>query len=370
MAPVAAELARRPDIDASMCVTAQHRDLVDQELRLFGIVPDYDLDVMRADQTLSQVAARVLARLEPVMEEVRPDWLVVEGDTTTVIAAAFAAFNMGVRVGHVEAGLRTFDKQNPFPEEVNRRMASIVADLHFAPTESARQNLLREGVAPESIRVTGNPVVDALYEIARRPYDWDAGALRTIPRERRLILLTAHRRENWGDGLESICRAARTIAASVENVEVVFPVHPNPVVRRTVSRILGDRPHVTLLPALEYHALVQLLRASELVLTDSGGLQEEAPVFGKPVLVLRDETERPEALEAGIARLVGTDRRRIEAEAIRLLTDQAAYAEMAHAVSPYGDGKAARRIVDALVGSWTSADDEPAPPLRLVGGVG
>jgi UDP-N-acetylglucosamine 2-epimerase (non-hydrolysing) len=349
MAPVVAEIARRPTLDGRVCVTAQHRQILDHELTVFGVIPDYDLNVMRAGQTPLQVAARVLDGLEPVLEKERPDWLLVQGDTTTAMIGALAAFNCRVRVGHVEAGLRTFDIANPFPEEMNRRVVSIIADLHFAPTEVARQNLEREGIAREVIHLTGNSGIDALQEIARRPYNWETGPLRDIPRERRLILLTAHRRESWGEPLESICLAVRRIATSHSDVHIVCPVHPNPVVSRTVHRILGDCANVTLLPPLEYQPFVQLMSASYLVLTDSGGLQEEAPTLGKPVLVLREETERPEGVAAGVARLVGTDRDRIEGEAHRLLTDEAAYAQMAHAVSPYGDGTAARRIVDALI---------------------
>ncbi|MGD0378985.1 MAG: UDP-N-acetylglucosamine 2-epimerase (non-hydrolyzing) [Acidimicrobiales bacterium] len=363
MAPIVAEIARRSCVDAIVCVTAQHRDLLDQELEMFGIVPDYDLDVMRSDQTPLQVAARILTRLEPVLERVRPDWLLVQGDTTSAMAAALTAFHCRIPVGHVEAGLRTFNNGNPFPEEANRRMVSIVADLHFAPTELARCNLLREAISPEAIRVTGNTGIDAFREMARRPYNWAAGPLQTIPRGQRLILVTAHRRESWGEPLESICLAARTIATSVEDVHVVFPVHPNPNVYATVWRILGDCRNVTLLPPLDYQSFVQLIGASYLLLTDSGGLQEEAPTLGKPVLVLRDETERPEGVVAGVARLVGTDRERIQSEAIRLLADDAAYSQMARSVSLYGDGRAAGRIVDALLAATPSTPSASPPRL-------
>jgi UDP-N-acetylglucosamine 2-epimerase (non-hydrolysing) len=357
MAPVVAEIARRPDLDGVVCVTAQHRSLLDRELEMFGIVPDYDLDVMRANQTPLQVAARVLEGLEPILESERPDWLLVQGDTTSAMIGALAAFNCRIRVGHVEAGLRTFDTANPFPEEVNRRIVSIVANLHFAPTDAARLNLAREGVPADAIRLTGNSGIDALQEISRRPYDWESGPLGGISREGRLILLTTHRRESWGDPLESICLAVREIATTFDDVHVVCPVHPNPNVYGTVWRVLGDCPNIALLPPLDYLPFVHLMGASYLVLTDSGGMQEEAPTLGKPVLVLRDETERPEGITAGVARLVGTDRQQIVKEVTRLLCDDASYKEMAQAVSPYGDGKAARRIVDAL------ADDRPNTPI-------
>jgi UDP-N-acetylglucosamine 2-epimerase (non-hydrolysing) len=349
MAPVVAEISRRPNLEGVVCVTAQHRSLLDRELQMFNIVPDYDLDVMRANQTPLQVTARVLDGLEPVLERERPDWLLVQGDTTSAMIGALAAFNCRIQVGHVEAGLRTFDLANPFPEEAHRRVISIVTDLHFAPTEAARLNLTREGIPDDAIRLTGNSGIDALHEIARRPYEWEVGPLAGIPRDGRLILLTTHRRESWGEPLESICLAVRRIATSFSDVHIVCPVHPNPKVHDTVWRILGECPNVMLLPPLDYLPFVHLMNAAYLVLTDSGGLQEEAPTLGKPVLVLREDTERPEGIAAGVARLVGTDRERIEKEVTRLLLDNAAYAEMAHAVSPYGDGNAARRIVDALV---------------------
>ncbi len=354
MAPVVAEIARRSDLDGVVFVTAQHRGLLDRELEMFSIVPDYDLNVMRPNQTPLQVAARILDGLEPILERERPDWLLVQGDTTSAMIGALAAFNCRIRVGHVEAGLRTFDVANPFPEEVNRRFVSIVADLHFAPTKGACLNLTREGVSRDAIHLTGNSGIDALHEIAGRAYDWTMGPLGAVPRDQRLILLTAHRRESWGKPLESICRAVRTIATSMDDVHVVCPVHPNPNVNGTVRGILGDCPNVTLLPPLDYQPFVHLIGASYLVLTDSGGLQEEAPTLGKPVLVLREDTERPEGIAAGVARLVGTDGERIQKEVTRLLSDEAAYAEMAQSSSPYGDGKAARRIVDALVSATPS----------------
>ena len=352
MAPVVRELGRQPDRIASrVCVTAQHRTMLDQVLDLFGIVPDHDLDVMQESQSPTQVAATVLAKLEPVLRAERPDWVLVQGDTTTVAAAALAAFYAGCRVGHVEAGLRTFDKQQPFPEEVNRRVAGVIADLHFAPTARSRDNLRREGIDDATIRVTGNPVIDALHWAVQMPFDPGSGPLATVPLgRRRLVLVTAHRRESFGEPLEEVLAALRTLAERyVDDVHLLFPVHLNPAVRGPVHRVLGGLPNVTLTEPLEYLPLVHALRCATLVITDSGGLQEEAPGLGKPVLVLREVTERPEAVDAGTVRLVGTDGARILAEAQALLDDGEAYARMARAVNPYGDGHAAPRIVEALL---------------------
>jgi UDP-N-acetylglucosamine 2-epimerase (non-hydrolysing) len=350
-----------------VCVTAQHREMLDQVLRLFDIRPDHDLRVMESNQTPTQVASAVLARLEPLLAAERPDWVVVQGDTTTVAAAALAAFYARARVAHVEAGLRTRDKWRPFPEEMNRRVAGVLADLHLAATEGARRNLLAEGVPPDRILVTGNPVIDALQWAAAMPPTPEVRALlrqagveaaeqggggsprpagRSAPR---LLFVTAHRRENFGAPLEQICLALREIADRYAGgVRVLYAVHLNPNVREPVHRLLGGQPHVLLTPPLDYLATVHLVKSAALVLTDSGGLQEEAPSLGKPVLVLREVTERPEGVEAGTARVVGTARARIVAEAVRLLDDPAAYAAMATAVNPYGDGRASGRIVRAL----------------------
>lgn len=374
MAPVILELRRRPEVECKVCVTAQHRQMLDQVLRLFDIVPEYDLNVMEDNQSPTQVAAAVLARLEPILQAEKPDWVLVQGDTTTVAAASMAAFYARVKVGHVEAGLRTHDKWHPFPEEVNRRVAGVIADLHFAPTERARQNLLREGVPDAQIIITGNPVIDALHWVVAQPATAEVcglfqrlgltadAALQRVdgveedspPRPSTsaplLILVTAHRRENFGAPLESICLALRDIAARYQGqVRIIYPVHLNPNVWEPVHRMLGDVPYITLMPPLDYLPLVHLMKHSYLVLTDSGGIQEEAPGLGKPVLVLREVTERPEAVEAGTVRVVGTDRERIVAEAVRLLEDPVAYQRMARAVNPYGDGHAAERIVEALV---------------------
>ena len=352
MAPVIRELGRRAGaVTSRVCATAQHREMLDQVLSAFRVVPDYDLDLMRDARTPAQVAAAALARLEPVLEAERPDWVLVQGDTTTVMAAAVAAFYSRVRVGHVEAGLRTHDPRQPFPEEGNRRVAGCLADLHFAPTEGARENLLREGVAGARVVVTGNPVVDALREVSDAACAGeDPPELCRLPPGGRLLLVTAHRRENFGAPLEAICGALAELARRYAgDVRVAYLVHRNPRVWETAHRLLGRAPGVTLLPPVGYLTLVRLLKRCHLVLTDSGGLQEEAPCVGKPLLVLRDKTERPEAVAAGCVRLVGTDAARIVEEASRLLDCPRAYAEMSRPSSVYGDGHAARRIVDALL---------------------
>jgi len=347
LAPVILQFARRArDVQCRTCVTAQHREMLDQVLTVFDLVPDHDLGIMEADQTPTGVAALVLSRLEPILRRERPDWVLVQGDTTTAAAAAMAAFYAGVRVAHIEAGLRTRDRSQPFPEEMNRRMIGTIADLHFAPTERARQNLLAECVDDAHILVTGNTVIDALRWIAaQRPLEPRA------PSRVKQVLLTAHRRENLGRPLENICLAVRRIARRRPNsVQIVYPVHRNPHVMEPVHRLLGGVPGVTLTAPLDYAALVGTLEGAHLVLTDSGGLQEEAPAFGVPVLVLRDVTERPEGLEAGTARLVGTDPDRIATEVFRMLDDPAAHRAMARAVNPFGDGRASERIVGALLG--------------------
>jgi len=355
MAPVIRELAKYPDrIVNKVCVTAQHRQMLDQVLKLFSLHPDYDLDIMQESQTPSQVAASVLTRLEPVLQREKPDWVLVQGDTTTTMAASVSAYYARVKVGHVEAGLRTHDKWQPFPEEINRRIAGVVADLHFAPTDRARLNLLREGVPSEKILVTGNPVIDALQWVAEQPFDQVTLKFKLQPA--RLILVTAHRRENFGRPLENICNALRKIAERYGNqVQIVYPVHLNPNVREPVNRLLGGIENITLLPPLDYLPLVWLMKQAYLVLTDSGGIQEEAPGLGKPVLVLREVTERPEAVDAGTVKLVGTTCASILNATIRLMEDTGEYQKMATAINPYGDGRAADRIVRALLGDRMSA---------------
>lgn len=349
LAPVIRELSSRPETFQSLvCATGQHREMLDQVLRLFVVRPDFDLDLMQPDQSPARVAARVLASLEPLLREHRPDWILVEGDTTTVIAAALCAHYNRVRVGHVESGLRSFDRANPFPEELNRVLADHASDLLFAPTIGARDNLLREGIASASIRVTGNTVIDALHSVAGLPWEPPEGdPLQAIDISRRLVLVTAHRRENLGQPLARICAALRALAARGD-VQVVYPVHLNPNVWGPVHDLLSGAPNILLLPPQDYQRLVYLMKRAYLVLTDSGGIQEEAPGLGLPVLVLREVTERPEGVAAGTARLVGTDTDRILSEATTLLDNPDSYAAMAHAVNPYGDGHAAKRIVDSL----------------------
>jgi UDP-N-acetylglucosamine 2-epimerase (non-hydrolysing) len=363
MSPVVKALEARPgQVESRVCVTAQHRHMLDQVLELFEIKPDYDLDIMAEDQSPAQVAASVFKRLDHVLTAERPDWVLVQGDTTTVMAASVAAFYRRVKVGHVEAGLRTGDKQHPFPEEINRRVAGVVADLHFAPTAWARDNLLREGAPREIVHVTGNPVIDALLSVAERPYNLDTGPLAGLPWERRVLLVTAHRRENFGRPLEDICAALLEIAGRYpDDVHIVYPVHPNPNVQTPVYALLDGVPNISLLAALDYLPMVYLMKRCTLVLTDSGGIQEEAPGLGKPVLVLREKTERPEGVEAGTVRLVGTRAEAVVTEACRLLDDPAAYRQMAQAVNPYGDGHAADYIVNALL----EAADENENPTPL-----
>ena len=342
LAPIIKELAaQRPALDPVVCITAQHREMLDDVLRLFAITPDYDLDIMKRQQTASGVFAAVLERLEPVILRVRPHFAIVQGDTTTTVAAALAAFHERVPVGHVEAGLRTDRLYDPFPEELNRRVVTQLATLHFAATQRAVDRLVVEGVPEAHVHLTGNPIVDALHWIR------DRVSVATSS-EGRIILVTAHRRENLGAPLERICAALRTIVAEHPDVVIVYPVHPNPRVAEPVWAALGDVPRIRLLPPVSYDELIRYMTESYLVLTDSGGLQEEATVLGKPILVLRETTERQEAIEAGAAELVGTDSARIVDRAARLLRDPAAYAAMATPRALFGDGHAAERIVQLV----------------------
>jgi UDP-N-acetylglucosamine 2-epimerase (non-hydrolysing) len=350
MAPVVRLLAQTADIEARVCVTAQHRQMLDQVLGLFAIQPDYDLDLMRDNQSLPELSAAIFTHLDPVLTDFQPDWVLAQGDTTTVAITSLLAYYRRIRFGHVEAGLRTYDKWAPFPEEINRRVAGTVADLHFAPTDWARQNLLREGVDETLIKVTGNPVIDALQVVAEQPEPNEILEFlgKLAIGNRKLILVTAHRRENFGQPIEDICAALKQLAARGD-VEIVYPVHLNPNVQEPVYRLLDNVAHITLLPPLDYLPLVQLMKHAKLILTDSGGIQEEAPGFGIPALVLRNVTERPEGVEAGALKLVGTDTQVIVREATLLLDDPAVYAQMAKAVNPYGDGHASERIVEALL---------------------
>ena len=337
---------------SKVCVTAQHREMLDQVLNLFRIKPDYDLDIMQPDQSLVAVTIAVMRAIDPILTEENPDWVLVQGDTSTVLAASLAAFYRNIKVGHVEAGLRTYDIHRPFPEEVNRRVAGVVATLHFAPTEWAASNLRQERVPPSQILVTGNTVIDAIRQVAAMPFDPRDTLLADLPvGKKKIILVTAHRRESFGHGLKEICTALREIATTLKEVHLVYPVHLNPKVKEPVQQLLGGIPNITLLPPLDYLPLVYLMKNSHLVLTDSGGIQEEAPGLGVPVLVLREVTERPEGVKAGTVRVVGTDREQIVFETLRLMQDSRAYKEMAQAVNPYGDGHAAERIVGALLGN-------------------
>jgi len=351
MAPVVQALRRHSEmIDSKVCVTAQHRQMLDQVLSLFGIIPDYDLNVMQEGQTPTQVAAAILLGLGSILKIEKPDWVLVQGDTTTVMAAALAAYYERVKIGHVEAGLRSHNKWLPFPEEGNRKVATAITDFHFAPTQNARQNLLQEGIHDNAICITGNPVIDALQTVVDLPYNTIVGPLKGIPWDKRLILTTAHRRENFGKPLENICLALRDVAQYyVNDVHIIYPVHPNPNVKNTAFKILSKVEGVTLTSPLDYHSLAYLMKQSTLILTDSGGIQEEAPSLGKPVLVLREVTERPEGVDAGTARLVGTNRDCIFQQVKLLLDDHDEYKAMAHASNPYGDGHAADRIVQALL---------------------
>jgi UDP-N-acetylglucosamine 2-epimerase (non-hydrolysing) len=360
MAPVVQILKRTPEVTSLVCVTAQHRQMLDQVLGLFNIVPDVDLDLMRPNQSLSELTAAIFTHLDPILLDLQPDWVLVQGDTTTVMAAALVAFYHRIRVGHVEAGLRTADKWQPFPEEINRRVASVVTDLHFAPTECSRQNLLRENIPPAKVIVTGNPVIDALRTVAHLPPTPEvltllsqigmSSSINHLPSSTRMVLVTAHRRENFGQPLEDICTALQSLADIYgDALRIVYPVHLNPNVQGTVYSRLANIPNVHLLPPLDYLPMVNLMKRATLVLTDSGGLQEEAPGLGVPVLVLRQVTERPEGVEAGTVRLVGTNTQDILSETRRLLDNPQEHAAMAHAVNPYGDGKAAERIVKALL---------------------
>jgi UDP-N-acetylglucosamine 2-epimerase (non-hydrolysing) len=348
MAPVVQEVSRRSGMDVAVCLTAQHRELLDQAVATFGIRADYDLNVMRPDQTVSGLTSAVLSAMESVLTDAKPDVVLVHGDTTTSFTAALAAFYAKTPVGHVEAGLRTHDRHRPYPEEMNRRLCDALCDYHYAPTPLARDNLIKEGIAQENLLVTGNTVIDALLQIAGQTHTFADPALEQAGRDRRLLLVTAHRRESFGRPLREMCKAMRTLADNNADLEVVYPVHPNPRVRETVDATLAGHERVHLLAPLDYTHFVHLMKKAAVVLTDSGGIQEEAPSLGKPVLVMREVTERPEAIEAGTARLVGTSCARIVAEVQRLLDDPAAYSAMANAVNPYGDGHASERIADHL----------------------
>ncbi len=350
MAPVIRELKKHTDLESLICVTGQHRQMLDQVLELFDIQPDIDLNLMQPNQRLAFLTARLFETLDGMLEETRPNWILAQGDTTTVFVSAVMAYYHNIRFGHIEAGLRTRDKHRPFPEEMNRRLADAATDAWFAPTEGARRALLAEGFPEEAIYVTGNTIVDALLEISQRSFCWEESALSMIPQERRKVLITAHRRESFGEPFRELCQAINQLAVLFPDLCFIYPVHLNPNVRKPVKEILANLDNVYLIEPVDYLTLVHLMKRSVLILTDSGGIQEEAPTFGVPVLVMRDTTERPEGVEAGVARLVGTSRERIVLEAAKVLENGPWIDTSRGMVNPYGDGHAAQRIIEILLG--------------------
>lgn len=355
MAPVVLELRKYSEVEPLVAVTAQHREMLDQVLNLFNIRPDFDLNIMSEGQTLFDITSRALLGLDKVLSEAKPDVVLVHGDTTTTFAGALAAYYHQIEVGHVEAGLRTQNKFSPYPEEMNRRLTGALADLNFAPTPTAKDNLLREGVAADKIFVTGNTVIDALYQTIRADFNFP-----NVDGDKRIILVTTHRRENLGEPLRQVYKALRALVEEFPDVEIIFPVHKNPKVRAVVNEELGGLERVCLTDPLDYEPFANLMNRATLILTDSGGVQEEAPALGKPVLVLRDTTERPEAVDAGTVKLIGTNQEKVYGAAKILLTDAAEYRKMAEARSPYGDGHAAERIVKALLWRHEILSERPA----------
>ena len=349
MAPLVKELEKREEIETKVCVTAQHREMLDQVLELFDIKPDFDLNIMKSKQSLTGITTRVLQGLEEIFEKEKPNLILVHGDTTTTFAGSLAAFYQQIKVGHVEAGLRTFDKYFPFPEEMNRKLTGAVADMHFAPTKGSKANLLREGIDPQDIYITGNTVIDAMEFTVEKDYVFATKELNDLDYSKKVIMVTAHRRENWGEGIENICLALKEIVEQNEDVELVYLVHLNPVVKDVVYKHLNGLDRVHLLSPLEAKETHNLMNKCYMIMTDSGGLQEEAPHLGKPVLVLRDVTERPEAVKAGTVKLLGTDKETIVNTANLLIKNQEEYSKMTKAINPYGDGEASRRIVDSIL---------------------
>lgn len=350
MAPLVKALKADGNFESYVCVTAQHRDMLDQVLKIFDIRPEFDLDIMKDRQSLTDITVNALLGLEKVIGELRPDIVLVHGDTSTTFSGSLAAFYNAVRIGHVEAGLRTFNKYSPYPEEMNRKLTGAMADIHFSPTATSKSNLLKEGVPGKSIFITGNTAIDALKTTVNKDFKFYSKELNNIDYDRKKILLvTAHRRENQGEPLRNICKALKSIASNHEDIEIVYAVHKNPEVRKTVFGILDDIPRIHLLDPLDVDEMHNLMDRCFMVLTDSGGLQEEAPSLGKPVLVLRTETERPEAIEFGTLNLAGVDEKNIIELAETLLTDEKEYLKMANAVNPYGDGRASERITESLL---------------------
>ncbi|HCW03999.1 MAG TPA: UDP-N-acetylglucosamine 2-epimerase (non-hydrolyzing) [Clostridium sp.] len=358
MAPLIKKLEECDSIISKVCVTAQHREMLDQVLDLFSISPDYDLNIMKTRQSLTGITSMVLQGLEEVFDQEKPDMILVHGDTTTTFSAALAAFYKQIKVGHVEAGLRTFDKYFPFPEEMNRKLTGSLADLHFAPTSGSKNNLLREGIEEGSIYITGNTVIDAMDYTVEEDYIFESEELNKIDYSKKVIMVTAHRRENWGEGIDNICSAINRLIEENEDAEVVYLVHLNPIVKDVVHRGLGGKERIHLLSPLDTKEAHNLMNKCYMVMTDSGGLQEEAPHLGRPVLVLRDVTERPEAVEAGTVKLVGTDKDKIYEEATKLLRNAKEYDKMSKAVNPYGDGKASERICEGILNYFNKSHSE------------
>lgn len=357
MAPIVKKLNQNENIDHKICVTAQHRQMLDQVLDVFGITPDYDMNIFAPGQTLTQITTRSLEGLEAIIKEFQPDVLLVQGDTTTVFTGALAGFYHKVKIGHVEAGLRSHDMYSPYPEEANRKLTGIITDFHFAPTETSRQNLLNEGYDDSKIYITGNTAIDALLEVVSDEYKFENDLLNSIDyKNRKLILVTAHRSENIGQPMENIFTAIRDVVEKNNDVEVVFPIHLNPKVRDIANRILNNNDRIHVIEPLDYLPFANLQARSYMIVTDSGGIQEEAPTLGKPVLVVRKETERPEGIEAGTAKLVGIEYDDIYREMDILINNREEYNKMANAVNPYGDGKAAERIVDIIVKSFSESN--------------
>ena len=360
MAPVVRELLKHPEIETKVCLTAQHREMLDQVVDLFQLPVDYDLDIMKQGQSLYDITDRVLLGLKEVLEKEKPDLVLVHGDTTTTFSATLAAFYQQIDVGHVEAGLRTGNMYSPFPEEANRRLTSVLTALHFAPTETARQNLLKENQKDDHIFTVGNSVIDALLATVKKDYVFEDKELQDIEEHKRIILVTTHRRENLGEPMRNVYRALRRLVETVPDTEVVFPVHRNPLVRQAVKEVLDGVPGIHLVDPMEYEPFTNLMARSAIILTDSGGIQEEAPSLGKPVLVLRDTTERPEAVASGTVKLVGTDEDKVYNTAYKLLTDEVAYREMAESINPYGDGHTSERIVQAILYFYGISEKKPS----------
>ncbi|CDI48369.1 non-hydrolyzing UDP-N-acetylglucosamine 2-epimerase [Clostridium tetani] len=360
MAPLVKEIEKREELCSKVCVTAQHREMLDQVLDLFQIKPNYDLDIMAKGQTLTDITMKSLKGLEGVFAKEKPDLVLVHGDTTTTFAGALAAFYQQIKIGHVEAGLRTFNKYFPYPEEMNRKLSGAMADLHFAPTKGSRENLLKEGIADNDIYITGNTVIDAMEFTVEDNYTFKNEVLNKIDyKNKKVIMVTAHRRENWGEGIENICKGLKEIVENNEEVEIVYLVHLNPIVKDVVYKYLGGMDRVHLLNPLDTKETHNLMNKCYMVMTDSGGLQEEAPHLGKPVLVLRDVTERPEAVTAGTVKLLGTNKNLIVSEANKIIRDKEEYNNISRAINPYGDGYASRRIVDSILYYFKYLDKRP-----------